>query len=446
MKAENLLHSLKSSGIELRAEGESLKWRAPKGIMISELRDSIKNHKAELLALLQTNEADDYRQNFVNQIIQGDCLDKLKILPDDSVDLIVTDPPYGLKFMGKDWDKAVPGVEIWKECLRVLKPGAFAFIMSSPKQHLLCRNFINIEKAGFKTHFDSIYWTYASGCPSVHNIGILIDKKFGAERDKIARNPNSRENSDKSNTIYESGTVGKTAYITKPATEEARRLDGSHAGFNPKPAVEVIIVVMKPLDEKSYTDQALSNGKGITWLDDCLIPYKDEPVAYRDFTKQKSYDGNQVQASKGDEWIGNAQGRFPANLLVSDNVFDDTSRYFSLDAWADFSIKDLPEQVQRNLPFLIVPKASKKEKNAGMDGYKKEKNKHLTVKPIKLMAYLITMGSREGDVVLDPFCGSGTTCVAAKMLKRRYIGVELSSDYHEIANRRIEHAAIKDAA
>ena len=93
MKAEDLLHSLKSSGIELRAEGESLKWRAPKGIMKSELRKSIKNHKANLLALLQKNEADDYRQNVVNQIIQSDCLEVLKGMPDNSIDSIVTDPP-----------------------------------------------------------------------------------------------------------------------------------------------------------------------------------------------------------------------------------------------------------------------------------------------------------------------------------------------------------------
>ena len=362
-----------------------------------------------------------------NSVILGDCLEKLKTFPDNTVDQLVTDPPYGYSFMGKDWDKAVPSVEIWKECLRVLKPGAFAFIMSSPRQDVFCRNLINIEEAGFRTDFTSIYWTYASGYPKARSISQLIDDKFGVKREPIARNPNSRENCDKSNTIYESGTVGKTAYITEPATEEAKRLDGSYAGFQPKPAVEVIIVAMKPLDEKSYTDQALSNGKGLTWLDDCRIPYKNEPVASRDFTKQRSSDGNQVQASKGNEWIGNDRGRVPANLLVSDDVLNDTSRFFSLDAWTE-----------RSLPFLSVPKASKKEKNIGMDESKTEKNGHPTVKPVKLMTYLITMGSREGDVVLDPFCGSGTTCMAAKMLGRNYVGIELSPEYREIAVSRID--------
>ncbi len=437
MKAEGLLHSLKFSGIELRAEGKRLRWRAPKGSMKNELLESIKHQKAELLALLQTNEADDYRQNFVNQIIQGNCLEVLKGVPDNSFDSIVTDPPYGYKFMGKSWDKAIPSVEIWEECLRVLKPGAFAFVMSGPRQDCFCRMIMNLEAAGLRTYFSSLFWTYATGFLKAHNISKAVDKKFDAKREIIVRNPNSRENCDKSNTIYESGTVGKTAFITKPATEEARRLDGSYAGFQPKPAVEVIIVAMKPLDEKSYTDQALSNRKGITWLDDCKIPFDGEDA------------------------------RVPANLIVSDDILDDGrkdpggfSRFFSLDAWADFNLQDLPELVQRNLPFLPVPKASKKEKEAGLEDLddkvivvdnrikqsnvpykvrpKPRKNEHPTVKPIKLMAYLIAMGSRENDIVLDPFAGSGTSCIAAKMLNRKYIGIELSAEYREIAVRRLE--------
>jgi len=345
-------------------------------------------------------------------------------------------------------------------------PGAFAFVMSGPRQDCLSRMILNLETAGFKIYFTSLFWTYAEGFPKAHNISKAIDKKLGAEREIIARNPNSREKCDKTNTIYENGTVGNTAYITKPATAKARRLDGSYAGFQPKPAVEVIIVAMKPMVEKSYTDQALSNGKGLTWLDDGRIPYKDEKIWSAD---------SGVQWPPEREWnsdcsrAGNQKGRFPANLLVSDDVLDDTSRYFSLDTWADFNIKDLPEQVRRNLPFLIVPKASKKEKDAGLGDLKEKsiqgrdsgqdrrnvafkarlsprKNTHPTVKPIKLMAYLITIGSRENDTVLDPFAGSGTTCVAAKMLNRRYTGVELSSEYHEIAKRRIEHAARKEAA
>jgi DNA modification methylase len=154
----------------------------------------------------------------------------------------------------------------------------------------------------------------------------------------------------------------------------------------------------------------------------------------------------------------NGNGRFPANLLASDDVLGDScgySRFFSLDTWAE-----------RNLPFLIAPKASKREKDAGIEGGIKEidtrtptangsmaekglqpgKNIHPTVKPLKLMAYLITMGCREGNIVLDPFCGSGTTCIAAMMLKRDFIGIEISTQYHEIALKRLEHFRRKKAA
>ncbi len=354
---------------------------------------------------------------YINKVLHGDCIDGLRRIPDNSVDNLVTDPPYGMKFMVKNWDKAVPSVDVWKECLRVLKPGAFAFVMSIPRQDCLSRMILNLEKAGFRVDYTPLYWTYATGFPKAMNIGKAIDKRFE-----------------------------KTARITKPTSIERKELEGSYGGFQPKPAVEVIIVAMKPMDEKTFVNQALKNGKGITWLDDCRIPYNGEPVAYRDLTKQKSS-------------LGNDKGRFPANLLVSNNVLGNQggySRYFSLDAWAE-----------KNVPFLIVPKASKKEKNVGLDcaeekavndGRKKSidnpfqrgitlrKNHHPTVKPIQLMSYLITMGSRENDVVLDPFCGSGSTCIAAKTLNRKFIGIELNEEYRDIAVKRLDHVKVKSAA
>lgn len=445
-----------------------------------------------------------------NQILLGDSREKLKKLPDDSVDLLVTDPPYGMKFMGKDWDQAVPEVDLWKECLRVLKPGAFAYIMSIPRQDCQSRMVRNLEEAGFKVGFTPMYWARAQGFPKAHSIGKAVDKKLGAEREKLQRNPNSRENCDKTNTVYRTGTVGKTAYVTAPASESAKRLEGSYGGFQPKPAVEVILVAMKPMDEKGYVDQALKNGKGITWLDDCRVPYADE-ADREGYEKSCRVNGvyetgltwggkkvldvpkagrrtadffGEVGEGKNVSWSASPTGRFPANLLVSDGVLEDAkshpvkrssfSRYFSLDAWAE-----------KNFPFFIVPKPSSKEKNAGCEGIEaketnrtklavkckkcgkypvssnpqnrcecekpewegaKQHNFHPTVKPIKLMAYLITMGSRKNDVVLDPFCGSGTTCIAAKELNRKFIGVEINEEYREIAEKRVEAACVAKAA
>jgi site-specific DNA-methyltransferase (adenine-specific) len=253
---------------------------------------------------------------------------------------------------------------------------------------------------------------------------------------------------------------------------------------------------MKPMSKKGYVDQALQNGKGITWLGDCRIPYKptDAPHA----GNRTATFGSQKTVSGGDgspSYTPANEGRFPANLVISDEVLNDGknhpgggiggrnkhgrgegygfkplgentpdvpkdnggySRFFSLDAWTE-----------KNLPFLIVPKPTKKEKNEGLgdfeeksvnDGRKKpinnpfqrgttpNKNTHPCVKPLKLMSYLITMGSRENDVVLDCFAGSGSTLLAAKMLKRRFIGFELDKEYHRIATHRIENAEIKKAA
>jgi hypothetical protein len=176
--------------------------------------------------------------------------------------------------------------------------------------------------------------------------------------------------------------VGKNEHIyeTADATPEAQKYNGAYAGYQPKPAVEVVIVAMKPRTEKTYVDQVLNNGKGITWLDDCRV-----------------------------------NERFPANLLVSDYSLNDHSKFFDIDAW-----------------FAIIPKPSKSEKTKGV-----EKNSHPTVKPIKLMSYLITLGSRPGEVILDPFMGSGTTGISAKLTGRNFIGFELEEEYFQIAEARI---------
>ena len=429
----------------------------------------------------------------------GDCLEGMRELPDGSIDCVVTDPPYGLSFMGKDWDKAVPSVDIWRECLRVLKPGAFAFVMCIPRQDCLSRMIVNLGDAGFETGFTSIYWAYASGFPKAQNIGKAVDKRLGAEREVIGIKPDPRYLSPRTNSPAPMDRVaGKegghgishpAAQLTTPSTPQAKALDGSYAGWQPKPAVEIILVCMRPLSEKTYVDQALKNQKGITWLDDGRIPTGDnfERGGFRE--RMRGYVG-----IKSDEMIpaqpSNPLGRFPANLLVSDDVLDDGrvskspstykrnasgfnrtaygdgmgqgagvdslnygdsgsfSRYFDLDQWA-----------QKTFPFLITPKASKAEKNRGLstidptqtnDGRNKlpdnafqrgqtyRHNSHPTCKPIKLMAYLITLGSREGDTILDPFMGSGSTLVAAKMLNRKSIGFEIDEGYCEIATKRCE--------
>lgn len=424
-----------------------------------------------------------------NHILIGDALDELKKLENDSIDLVCTDPPYGYSFMGKDWDKAVPHVEIWEECLRVLKPGAFCFVMSAPRSDVQMHMIQNLSEAGFRLDFTPIYWTYASGFPNAGNIGKLVDKRLGVKREVVGTKKHGKPSMTATNG-WNANNMEANSPLTIASSPQAKLLDGSYAGFQPKPAVEVIIVAMKPLSEKTFVDQALANGKGITWLDDVRIPTDSA-----DFEKssRKNFDGKKV------EWNGETntfptktmrgdfrpEGRFPANLLVSDDVLNDGverkstggtnkvnhkglyggystehkpfnfgdsgsySRYFDLDKWAS------------TLPFLIVPKASKGEKNKGLEHYPDRepnygknmsssdkgtmsgsnlptKNGHPTVKPLKLMSYLITLGSRKGDIILDPFVGSGTTCLAAKKLGREYIGIEREPEYVEIAKARLK--------
>lgn len=354
-----------------------------------------------------------------------ECLSLLHSVGWNQVDLIVTDPPYGISFMGKDWDKALPDVKVWKECFRVLKPGGFAYIMSLPRSDVQWRMTRDLEEVGFNVAFTPLYWTYATGFPKAGNIGKLVDKRLGAEREKIPVDATA-------GTRYMSNAGNHRPWMDdpnhkidgkEPVSDKAKELDGSYAGFQPKPAVEVIIVAMKPLSEKTYTDQAMKNSKGITWLNDCRIPFgieSDNRIGTNANAggSQKSQFGSFSDVRDKNIQMYKSQGRFPANLLVSDDVLNEYSRFFSLDAWAE-----------KTLPFLIVPKPSKVEK--GKD------NIHPTCKPVKLMSYLITMGSRKGDTVLDPFMGSGTTGVAAKQLGRKFIGSEINPEYFEIAANRL---------
>ncbi len=373
--------------------------------------------------------------------------------------------------MGKDWDKAVPSVEIWKECLRIMKPGSFAFVMSAPRQDVLSQMIVRLTDAGFNTNFTSLYWTYASGFPKAKNVGKHLDKKNGTERIKVGEQLRKGRQP-----IYQNGIIEE---IINDVTIGNSPLEGSYAGFQPKPAVEVIIVAMKPLSKSTYIEQALENNKGITWMDDCRIPYvserdKKDMVGRTDNYKNGGFLPVEYRKQTPRYKASDVTGRFPANLLVSDKVLNkqkksdetfnkffeveeesddndtkDYSRFFDLDTWSD------------QLPFLVVPKASPSEKNFGCEDMEEKRssnygnggyssanptfavnnNSHPTVKPLKLMAYLITLGSREGDTVLDPFAGSGTTLLAAKHLQRNYIGCELSEEYCKIIEARLGNEA-----
>jgi site-specific DNA-methyltransferase (adenine-specific) len=220
-----------------------------------------------------------------SELIKGDSLQELKKYDDNSIDLLCTDPPYGYSFMGRDWDKTLPPKEIFEECFRVLKPGSMAFVMSAPRSDVQYRMAEMLEKVGFRIDYTPIYWTYASGFPKAMNIGKMIDKRDGNKREVIGIDKNSAPDlRDVGKKSKEAIGIDKLSYgqvenaerkemeITKGSSE----LEGSYGGFQPKPAVEVVLVAMKPIEEKGLMAQAEKNGKAVSWFDDCRIPFDED--------------------------------------------------------------------------------------------------------------------------------------------------------------------------
>ena len=319
-------------------------------------------------------------EQYLNKVVLGDCLEAMKNMPDSCVDLIVTDPPYSIGFMGKEWDKALPSVEVWKECLRVLKPGAFAFVMSSTRQDCLARMIINLEDAGFRVNFTSIYWTYATGFPKAANLSKLADKRAGVERAVVGKKQGTYADIKRNKETGQDGLHGGIAkdrqrvecLITAPATPEAKALDGAYAGFQPKPALECILVAMRPLSEKTYLGQALKclsekacvvcgfdeweagnettrldcgcymcdecllsgeavdhecqphkTGLGGTWLDAGRIPIERSDDIHAKNPHTVGYIGKYGIYGKSEPIEYQVpQGRFSPNLLVSGNALD----------------------------------------------------------------------------------------------------------------------------
>ena len=370
---------------------------------------------------------------------QGDSLKLLKNIESNSIDLLCTDPPYAINFMGKNWDKALPPIDMFKECLRVLKPGAFAFVMSSVRSDVSSRMILLLEEAGFDIAYSPIYWTYSSGFPKGYNMGQSAEKKLTIGS---ARRPD-RDLSDKKMTRNRwgddtSGVKANTGGQIALTQKKAQELANAYGGFQPKPAVELVIVAMKRKAQKTYVEQALNNKKGITWLSDCIVPGKDGDI-----------------------------DRLPSNLSVSDEILKEYSKYFDLDGWwrkklADEGFSDTSEI----FPFLEVKKPNKKEKELGLEKFdlvdggvylgnndtknqntisgnpdrviRKKKNPHPTVKPVKLFSYLITLGSSSGEKVLDPFMGSGTGGISSMLLNREFFGFELDENYFKVAEARIK--------
>lgn len=396
----------------------------------------------------------------------GDCLDVLKTFDDNSFDSIVTDPPYGLSFMGKKWDYDVPSVEIWVECFRVLKPGGHLLAFAGTRtQHRMA---VRIEEAGFEIR-DMIAWVYGSGFPKSHDVSKAIDKAAGAGREKIRRPSAATAYSSAAGNLRpwmeRAQELGYTEVDgDKPVTEAGRQWQGWGTAL--KPALEPITVARKPL-VGTVADNVLKWGTGGVNVDASRVEgVKGVPA-------NLSSAGGLGWNTGGDmERKQQQNGRWPANLIHDGSeevlgLFPETSKssgHLRKNNGSLFSTKSITFGVSDNggsaARFFYCAKASKRDRNDGLDNMplqdvhrynagigegkepdtpSKDQNHHPTVKPTDLMRYLVTLVTPPDGHVLDPFMGSGSTGKGCVQAGFSFTGIEMDNGYLEIAKRRIEH-------
>ena len=343
------------------------------------------------------------------QIIHGDCLEEMKKMEDNSIDCIVTDPPYGLSFMGKKWDKKVPCIDYWKEILRIAKPGSFLLAAGAPRSHHHLA--MAIENAGWEIT-DCIMHIFGSGFPK-----------------------------------------GKSSL---------------------KPAYEPWILARKKSDKVQYLN-----------IDDCRIgSTRNTPASLSKNKSGIALLNNNIKGNPKD--LIKDIGRWPSNLILGDEeveqMLDEQSGILKSGEIKPY-IRKTNNQYSGSFPnnineftsssggasrFFYCAKASKSERNKGLEGMQLKEsagcygfwsgdenhspnlhiprqNHHPTVKPQKLMEYLIklVMPKHEGAILLDPFLGSGSTLVACKSLGINAIGIEMNEEYCEIARKRVESTNVK---
>ena len=400
------------------------------------------------------------------KLILGDSVDKLKELDDNSIDSIVTDPPYGLSFMGKKWDYDVPSQEIFEECLRVLKPGGH--LLSFAGSRTYHRMAVRVEDAGFEIR-DQIMWIYGSGFPKSHNIGKSVDKLLGNKREVVgtysepdgSKPRNAKRGFASKSEIYHNDEKyamdGDKNRITTKGNSEWEGW-----GTALKPAHEPIVMARKPLSEKTVVNNVLEWGTGGINIDDSRITTNDtlgggatkgSVLAIDGFDRPWMHDEEKMKefSDKMKEKVEHAQtlGRFPANVIHdgSDEVTDlfpanvrqgnpnqqvNASSIFGGESNRNATtvFANIYDSAAR---FFYCPKTSKRDRNEGVD------NNHPTVKPTDLMLYLIRLVTPKDGTTLDPFMGSGSTGKAATRGGFGFIGIEREKEYMEIAEARIQY-------
>jgi site-specific DNA-methyltransferase (adenine-specific) len=421
----------------------------------------------------------------------GDCRDVLRDYPADHFDSIVSDPPYGLTFMGKGWDRGVPGVEFWQEALRVAKPGAHLLAFGGTRTfHRLT---VAIEDAGWEIR-DCMMWLYGSGFPKSHDVSKAIDRAVGAERQVLDERPAYGIGS--TGATFNGHAEGATAKTTAPATPEAKQWEGWGTAL--KPAWEPVIVARKPLSG-TVADNVLRYGTGALNIDGCRVGSGEDVVTFDRAPRTTAgglYDLGTVVGVRQ-----STQGRWPANVMHDGSA--EVVAGFPVTAAAQASMRGERSGVVMDADwggpntlrghndaggsaarFFYCAKASRTDRDEGCDNLpgfqghevvdrkegsaglnspragagrtisnvrefggaqhtedvKLAKNFHPTVKPTDLMRYLCRLVTPPAGLVLDPFCGSGSTGKAALLEGLRFVGVDLDPAHVAIAEARCQFA------
>lgn len=435
------------------------------------------------------------------QILHGDNRETLKTLPDNSVDAIVTDPPYGIDFLGKAWDANTGALETYQQCLRVLKPGGhiLAFSAARTYHHLA----ITLEQAGFEIR-DQIMWIYSSGFPKSQDVGRSIQRSLGVKEKKKIQNTTLRskqkllDHNGITENIYANGT--EQVVVTD---SEAKAWEGWGTAL--KPAHEPICLARKPM-KLSIAKNCQEWGVGALNIDATRVETTDRIQSH--FNRNSGapeFAGEEKNIVEVDLTISD-KGRFPSNVVgeipdyqkyfycpkvsrkerhigfdtttipqLGSTHPDDIKKHPLWESYMGGSVEHLKEKIrQLQIPTeqsmldamkgYYCDNTGNKQELSGKNiwlpqtgqiyvhGLKEEYrkwcesngitlnagNNHPTVKPIELMKYLIKLITPPGGTVLDPFNGSGSTGCAAVELGYEYIGCELDANYVEIATKRIE--------
>ena len=341
------------------------------------------------------------------KVIHGDCIETMNAMPHESIDAIVTDPPYGLGFMGRKWDALPPSQEWAEACYRILKPGGHIAAFGGTRTwHRLA---VAIEDAGFEMR-DSLAWLYGSGFPKSHNVG----KSTGAVE-----------------------------------------FDGWGTAL--KPAFEPIVLARKPLAEKTVARNVLTHGTGAINIDGCRV--KGEPIEIHARTGNMTGANSMAGVSTGSTGTGEfrTDGRWPANVLLDQHTatWVDEQSGITKDGVAVNRNRDPEADKQAAIygtykngdrpditygggggasRFFYTAKAPKRER-PNVDGVQ-----HPTVKPLAIMEWLISLVTPPGGTVLDPFAGSGTTLEAARKLGHKSIGIEAEGTYLPLIDQRLQRS------